>query len=186
MIRSLMLFAHVVGMLTLFAGLGLEWVSLHGIQRSTTGAEASPWLQLVAILPRIFGAALAAIIASGLYLGARVGVLGNDWMRASYSALALMAVVSGPVSRGSMRALKHAAGVTEKGSVPTLRAAAFNPILLLSLRVRIAFGLAVVFLMIAKPDGGESLLVLALASALTAIASFSRRTMPSTAVQGSR
>ena len=186
MIRSLTLFAHVVGMLTLFAGLGLEWVSLHGIQRSTTRAEASPWLHLVAILPRMFGAALAAIVASGLYLGVRVGVLGNDWMRASFGALALMAVVSGPASRASMRALKHAGGVTDDGSVRTLRAAASNPILLLSLRVRIAFGLAVVFLMIAKPDGGESLLVLALACVLTAVASFSRRTMPSTAVQGVR
>jgi hypothetical protein len=36
MIRSLMLFAHVVGMLTLFAGLGVERVSLYGIQRSMT------------------------------------------------------------------------------------------------------------------------------------------------------
>jgi hypothetical protein len=181
-----MLFAHVVGMLTLFAGLGVEWVSLYGIQRSMTRAEALPWLRSVTILPRIFGAALATIVASGLYLGARVGVLGNEWMRASYGALALMAIVSGPVSRASMRALKHASGATGEGSVHTLRAAASSPILRLSLRVRIAFGLAVVFLMIAKPDGGESLLVLASAAALSVIASVSRRRMLSTAVQGSR
>ena len=34
MIPSLTLFVHVVGVLTLFVGLGLEWASLDGVQRS--------------------------------------------------------------------------------------------------------------------------------------------------------
>src|SRR6188474_242739 len=97
----------IVGMLALFVGLGLEWISLGGIQRSTTRAEASPWLRLIAIVPRLFGTALAAIVVSGFYLGARVGVLGNGWMRASYGALLLMAIVSGAVSRSPMRALNR-------------------------------------------------------------------------------
>ena len=183
--RSLVLFAHVVGVLALFVGLGLEWIGLHGIQRSTTRAEALPWLRLIAIVPRLFGIALAAIIASGFYLGARVGVLGNDWMRASYGALLLMAIVGGPVSRSPMRALKRVADVPADGTVAP-RAAAANPILQLSLRTRVAFGLAIVFLMIAKPATGESLLVLVLASIATIATSLSRRPTPSTAVQGYR
>ena len=185
MIRSLVLFTHVVGVLALFVGLGLEWIGLDGIQRSTTLAEALPWLRLIAIVPRLFGTALAAIVVSGFHLGARVGVLGNDWMRVSYGALLLMAIVSGPVSRSPMRALKRVAEVPEDGTV-ALRAAAANPILQLSLRIRIAFGLAIVFLMIAKPAAGESLLVLALASMVTIATSLTRRPTPSTAVQGYR
>ncbi len=185
MIRSLVLFTHVVGVLALFVGLGLEWIGLDGIQRSTTRAEALPWLRLIAIVPRLFGTALAAIVVSGFYLGARVGVLGNDWMRASYGALLLMAIVSGPVSRSPMRALKRVTDVPTDGTV-ALRAAAANPILRLSLRIRIAFGLAIVFLMVAKPAAGESLLVLALASMVTIATSLTRRTTPSTAVQGYR
>ena len=185
MIRSLVLFTHVVGVLALFVGLGLEWIGLDGIQRSTTRAEALPWVRLIAIVPRLFGTALAAIVVSGFYLGARVGVLGNDWLRASYGALLLMAVVGGPVSRSPMRALKRAADLPADVIV-TLRAAADNPILRLSLRTRIAFGLAVVFLMIAKPAAGESLLVLALASIATIATSLTRRPAPSTAVQGYR
>jgi uncharacterized membrane protein len=181
-----MLFAHVVGVLALFVGLGLEWISLDGVQRSTTRAEALPWLRLVAIVPRVFGLALAAIVVSGFYLGARVGVLGNEWMRASYGALLLIAIVSGPVSRSPMRALKQAADSSADGTVSTLRSAASSPILRLSLRVRIAFGLAVVFLMIAKPDAGESLLVLVLASIVTISTSLARRTTRSAAVQGYR
>ena len=185
MIRSLVLFTHVVGVLALFVGLGLEWISLGGIQRSTTRAEASPWLRLIAIVPRLFGTALAAILVSGFYLGARFGVLGNDWMRASYGALLLIAIVSGPVSRSRMRALKRVADEPADGTV-ALREAAAHPILRLSLRVRIAFGLAIVFLMIAKPAAGESLFVLALALMVTIAMSLTRRTTPFTAVQRSR
>jgi len=43
--------------------------------------------------------------------------------------------------------------------------------------------LAIVFLMIAKPAAGESLLVLALASIVTIATSLTRRLTPSTAVQ---
>ena len=111
MIPSLTLFVHVVGMLTLFVGLGLEWASLDGLQRSITREQALPWLRLVVMVPRVSGIAVAAIVVSGFYLGARVGVLGNDWMRATYGALFLMAIVSGPVSRSPMRALKRVADV---------------------------------------------------------------------------
>ncbi len=127
--------------------------------------------------------ALAAIVVSGFYLGAHVGVLGNDWMRASYGALLLMAIVSGPLSRSPMRALKRMADVPADGTV-ALRAAAANPSLRLSLRIRVAFGLAIVFLMIAKPGAGESLLVLVLASIATIATSLTRRPTQSTAVQG--
>jgi hypothetical protein len=183
MIRSLMLFAHVVGMLMLFVGLGLEWIGLNGVQRSTTRAEALPWLRLVASVPRLFGIALAAIVASGFYLGARIGALGNEWMRASYGALLLMAIVSGPKSRSPIRTLRNASDIPADGTVSPLRSAASSPVLRLSLSVRIAFGLAIVFLMIAKPDAGESLLVLALASMATIAGHFVRRP---TAVQGYR
>jgi len=185
MIRSLVLFTHVVGVLALFVGLGLEWIGLDGIQRSTTRAEALPWLRLIVFVPRLFGMALAAVIVSGFYLGAHVGVLGNDWMRASYGALLLIAIVSGPASGSPMRALKRVADVPADGTV-ALRAAAANSVLRLSLRIRVAFGLAIVFLMIAKPDAGESLLVLVLASIATIAASLARRTTSSTAVQGYR
>jgi hypothetical protein len=185
MIRSLTLFVHIVGMLTLFVGLGLEWASLDGLQRSVTREQALSWLRLVVMVPRVSGIAVAAIVVSGFYLGTRVGVLGDDWMRASYGALLLMAVVSGPVSRSPIRALKRMADLPADGAA-ALRAAAANPILRLSLRIRVAFGVAIVFLMIAKPPAGESLLVLALASMATIGASLIRRTTPSTAVQGYR
>ena len=123
---------------------------------------------------------MAAVVVSGFYLGGRIGVLGNEWMRASYGALLVMAIVGGSMSRSPMRALTRVNGAEDATGV--LQAAA-NPILWLSLRIRVAFGLAIVFLMIAKPAAGESLLVLTVAAIVTIATSLTRRATPSTAVQ---
>ena len=78
MIPSLTLFVHVVGMLTLFVGLGLEWASLDGLQRSITREQAPAVAAALVMVPRVSGIAVAAIVVSGFYLGARFGVLEND------------------------------------------------------------------------------------------------------------
>lgn len=130
MIRSLVLFVHITGVLTMFAGLALE----------ASGAESAG-----KATPRISGIAAALTLLSGFYLGARFGVLGDAWMRASYAAIVAM-MAGGSLARRS-DALRQ-----------------------ISLRVRAAFGLAVVFLMVAKPDALVSLVVLGLACGVSTIA----------------
>lgn|SRR5262245_27774340 len=156
MTQSFVLFAHVVGVLALFVGLGLEWITEDALRRSTSRADAAHWVHMSTIVPRATGIALAVIVASGFYLGARFGVLGNAWMRASYGALLLMGIVSGPMTRAPIHSLREAARR-------------------LSLPLRVVFGLGVVYLMIRKPDAGESLLVIGLAAALTLALNLSRR-----------
>ncbi len=184
MIRSLVLFAHVVGVLALFVALALEWLSLESVRRSTARPEALTWLRVSAALPRVSGLALALILASGFYLGARVGVLGNDWMRASYAALLLMAIIGGPVAGPRIRALRRAAEDPSDRALPALRAAASDSLLRVSLRVRVVFGLAVVYLMIGKPDAGDSLLVMGLAAVLAIVTSVPKRLARSVPVEG--
>jgi hypothetical protein len=123
MIHSLVLFVHITGVLTMFAGLALE---AFGVE--PTGRAA----------PRIFRLAVPLTLLSGLYIGARFGVLGDAWLCASYGTIVIMAA-AGPLARRS-EALRR-----------------------LSLRARAAFGLAIVFLMVAKPDAVVSLVVLGLA-----------------------
>lgn len=123
MIRSLVLFVHITGVLTMFAGLAIEAFGVESAGKATK---------------RVSGIAVALTVLSGFYLGARFGVLGDGWMRASYGAIVVMA----------------AAGTLGRRSDALRR---------ISLRVRAAFGLAVVFLMIAKPDAVVSLVVCGLA-----------------------
>ena len=107
----------------MFAAMALE----------TLGAETA-----AKATSRMSGIGAALTLLSGFYLGARFGVLGDDWMRASYGGIVAM----------------MAAGMLAR-RWDTLRRT--------SLRVRAAFGLAVVFLMIAKPDAVASVVVLGLA-----------------------
>jgi hypothetical protein len=123
MADSLVLFIHISAVLALFAGLAVE----------AFGAEAAR-----KTAPRVSGIAMGLILLSGFFLGARYGVLGNAWLRASYAAIVAMAAVA-PLARRS------------------------EPLRQISLRVRVAFGLAIVFLMVAKPDGLVSLIVLGVA-----------------------
>jgi hypothetical protein len=186
MIRSFVLFGHVVGVLAMFVALALEWVSVESVRRSTARSEAVPWLRVIEALPRVSGFALALILASGFYLGARVGVLGDGWMRASYAALLLMAIVSGPIARPRLRALRRAAEDPSDRALSALRAAASDARLRASLRVRLVFGLAVVYLMIAKPYASDSLLVMGLAAVLAIVASVPKRLARSVPVEGYR
>jgi hypothetical protein len=128
MIRSLVLFVHITGVLTIFAGLALE----------AFGVESGK------ATPRIAGIAMGLTVLSGFFMGARFGVLGDDWLRASYAALVVMG----------------AAGTLARRS---------NALRRVSLGVRAAFGLAIVFLMIAKPDALVSLVVLGLALVVSTI-----------------
>ena len=175
MVRSLTLFVHLVGVLGLFVGLGLEWFSLESLRRATSRGEALSWVRVIAALPRVGSIATGLVLASGLYLGARIGALDNAWLRASYAALLLIAVLGGSVTRRGLGALRRLADDPADRALPKLRAAASHPLLIVSLRVRVVIGLAIVFLMIAKPDTTEALLVLATAAVTAIVASVSGR-----------
>jgi hypothetical protein len=129
MIRSLALFVHIAGVLTMFAGLALEAFGNEAARKAA---------------PRISGIAMGVTLLSGFSLGARFGVLGSVWLRATYAAIVLMAV-AGALGRRS------------------------DTLLRLSWWVRTAFGLAIVFLMVAKPDAVGSLAVLSLALGVSAL-----------------
>src|SRR6476620_7060761 len=151
MIRSLVLFVHIVSMLTLFAGLAVEWLCMESLQRSHR--EASSWIRVWARLPRVYGVASALILLSGIYLAARVGVYDFAWVRVSFAALLLMGILGGPVIRSRMRAVfedgrQGSAGRSMDVTDSLLRA---------SLWLRVGLGLAVVYLMIAKPEAGPAL-----------------------------
>lgn len=167
-IRSVVLFAHVVGMLVLFVGLALEWISLESLRRSSVPGAGSRWVSLLRALPRFAGTAVGLILVSGIYLAIRVGVLDMAWVRVSFVSMVLMGVLGGPAVRSRMRALQHAASDDRDETALTLHRYASHPLLHASLRVRTAVGLAIIYLMIGKPDLVQSLLLIAMALVLGA------------------
>jgi uncharacterized membrane protein len=163
-LRSVALFAHIVGMLVLFIGLALEWLSLDSLTRSINPVRDSPWVNVLRALPRYIGAAVGLILVSGIYLAMRVGVFDLGWVRVSFASMVVMGILGGPVIRPQMRALL-------RDGASAARREALHPLLGASLRIRVAVGLAIVYLMIGKPGLGESLLVVCAALALGAATS---------------
>ncbi|HMF95470.1 MAG TPA: hypothetical protein VKE96_14310 [Vicinamibacterales bacterium] len=155
-------------MLGLFVGLAFEWLSLDAVRSAMTRDEGVRWARVNATLPRIAGIAVAVILVTGIYLGARIGVLAEAWMRASYAAMVVIAIIGGPASRRRMRALRRSGEDHGNRALEGLRAAASDAMLRLSVRVRVAFGLAIVYLMIRKPETGEAAIVFII-SAIVAV-----------------
>ena len=159
-IRSIVLFAHVVGVLVLFIGIALEWLSLESLRRSTTWEHASSWARLYSALPRVYGVAFAVLLLSGVYLARGVG-FEFPWVRLGLGLMVLMGILGGPAVRPRVRAIRNAAGKSRETGFDALHSHASHPWLRASLIMRAVMGLAVVYLMIGKPQLSASLLVTA-------------------------
>ena len=101
----------------------------------------------------------------------RVGVFDFAWVRVSLGSMFLMGLLGGPVVRSQMRALLHAGPDDGRRTSARLRRHASHPLLRASLRTRVAVGLAIIYLMIRKPDLGESLLPIGASLVLGAVMS---------------
>jgi len=111
------------------------------------------------------------IVVSGIYLAARVGVFDFGWVRVSLASMVFMGILGGPVVRSQMRAVLRAGDDDGQGTSSALRRHASHPLLRASIRTRAAVGLAIIYLMIGKPDLGESLLLIGVAFVLGGVTS---------------
>lgn len=134
MIRSIVLFTHVVAVIALFTGLALEWLGLNGLQRSVTRVEGMTWVRLNLAVQRIFGAALGITVLSGFYLGGRLGMLGTGWMLTSYGALLLIGLSGGLLARSQIRALRQAVRDPSDQTFAAVQASASRKLPSISLR----------------------------------------------------
>jgi uncharacterized membrane protein len=125
--------------------------------------------------------AVGLIVISGIYLAMRVGVFDQGWVRVSFGSMVVMGLLGGPVIRSQMRSILRAGG---DGGPSTVGRPPVHQLLRASLRTRVAVGLAIVYLMIGKPDLGESLLVVGAALVLGAATGMPQWRAQPSAVKG--
>jgi hypothetical protein len=174
-ILSIALFAHLMGMATLFVALAVEWMSVELLRSSS--ASRPPLLRVLGMLPRLTGVAVLLILVSGVQLATRFGVLWSGWVGVSFVAMALMGALGGAALRSLPRRLKDRSR-SRDDTVPTWQDEASHPFLRSSLRLRLSVALGIVYLMVFKPDLLESTVSIGVALALGAAAGVVRR--PST------
>ncbi len=162
---SIALFVHIVGALGLFAALGLEWTGLWQIRAATAPQPVRAWLAVLMGATRVGMACMLAVILSGLYMTVMAwGTVG--WIIVTMGSLVLVILLSVALSRPRMAAIGRALA-TETGRLsPTFYGLANQPLLWISIQTRAAIILGIVFLKVAKPDLGGSLLALGVAIVL--------------------
>ena len=159
--KMLVPFVHIVGVLLLFVGLGVEWAAIGAISRSPTLRRAERWARRSL---RWQIAATALILASGVAMAARLEVFHLAWVNVSLVVLLLIAALEGIASRSRRRAAELRIGQLWPASVA----------------IRMALALGVLYLMVAKSEIVESLIAMAVALALGAVAAtFGRRSLRS-------
>jgi hypothetical protein len=173
-VYSIAVFLHIVGALGIFAAIGLEWAGLSNLRRATDTAQVREWVRLLAAPRTVGGPAALVVLVSGIYLSAtRWGPEG--WILVALGGMVVTAALGGAIGGRRISAIMRALP-TESGPVSsTLRGRLDDPALPVSLWVRTALLLDIVFLMSTRPSLGGSLaamgaaLVLGIAAAVPAL-----------------
>jgi hypothetical protein len=178
-VYSISLFLHIVGALGLCAVLAMEWASLYNLRRATEVGQVREWIRLLGV-PRVLGGPTAlTILVTGIYMTAtRWGP--QAWIVVGLAGMVVIAVLGAAVSGRRAGAIARALPA-EDGPISTaLRQRLHDPALRLSLSLRTALFLGVVFVMTTEPNTAGALaamvmaVVLGLAAAIPARSSARR------------
>jgi len=162
---SIVLFLHIVGALGIFVALGLEWTGLSQIRNAILPEQVRPWMGILKNV-RTFGiASMLTAVVTGIYMMATIWG-GEAWLYVTLGSLVLMITLAQVATAPRMAAIGQAL-VTEKGPLSiTFHSLANRTLLWISIQTRVAIALGIIFLKIAKPDLGGSLLTICIAIVL--------------------
>jgi hypothetical protein len=174
---ALILFSHITGAFFLFAGLALEWAAVSYLRGTTPRFQGDSSLHLAGVAPRLYGPALGVILLSGGYLGSKMDAFSQGWVLVSVVTLFFIGIIGVTFTAPRYRALLNAFEKKTEGVSSTLQDRRRDPVLLASVRFRIALVFGVVLLMVSKLNLRLSLITIACAVAfgiLVAIPSWRR------------
>jgi hypothetical protein len=167
-------FLHVVGALGMAAAYAVEAAGLIGLRRARDGVEARLWLRTRRWMLALGPPSLGLVLASGIY--SIVSAWGwRGWIVASLAGLIAIAVLGGVLTGIPMARITTTLKNMVEPMPEELRRGLLAPRLTISLALRIAIMLGVVFLMVRKPDALPAALVMAAAAALGVAAGWALR-----------
>jgi hypothetical protein len=157
-VYTFVLFLHLVGVMFLFMDFALEWVIQGRVRNSATLEQAQPWLAAGRRVPLLGAIGGIGVFIPGLYLAAHGALWNQAWIQAALTVALVIVVLGAAITRPRMRKLGIAAqdevpgaaqgtGREESDALKHLR----DPLIVFSLRIRVALAFGVVYLMAAKP-----------------------------------
>jgi len=168
---TLALFAHVIGALSLFIGMGLQWVVIIGFRRAQAVSQMRLWSGLLRPVAMLGPLSAVLILLAGGYMMLTTWGIGTPWIVVSIGAMLLMAALGMGITVRKLRIVQRTMMAHETSEVisPELRQRIYNPMLWTSAHLASGIALGIVFLMATKPGWLASLLVVAVTMVLGAI-----------------
>ena len=158
---SIVLVIHLLSVVGLFIGLGLEWTATALLRRSAGAAEARAWLRVYRVSPPLSGPSLLIILLSGGYLASLIGVMKQGWIPATFIGIALAVILGVTVNMPRLGAIRKALPSGDEPLSAVVRARVRDAQLATSVRLRISIAAGIVFLMATKLPFGPSMFALA-------------------------
>src|SRR5215208_6302563 len=161
-IFSIALFLHIVGALGVSVALGLEWIGMSQIRRATVPDEMRSFLRVIKSMNQFGFISMMSTVLTGIYM-VLTAVGWIPWILVVVGALIFVIVLTRVLTMPRTTAIGRAFA-TEKGSVSqSFRNLTNDPMLWISIQTRAAIVLGIIFLKIAQPSLGGSLLTIGVA-----------------------
>lgn len=154
--RSVALFIHLMGVITLFIAMGLVQRVGIRMRAAETIGELRLWLSLMKTTGSMWPSAFAFLLLSGLYMTNAAWTFQTPWIVTGIGSLILIGVVGGAVvGRGFASLGKQAASAGELTA--DLRSRVNNPGLWIGATALNGMAMGVLWLMVNKPGWVQSL-----------------------------
>ena len=154
-VSNFVLFFHILSMAGLMIAVSFQWAMFHSAVSATDSIDTLRWIRATARLPLVVFPSLLVVLATGIYMAARVNALGQGWVRATFLAILLIAafsIVGGPATRALQKEAKEV-------NSDSIRRGLRRPLIVMHVRVQFALLLAITFLMVARTNLTTSLAV---------------------------
>src|SRR6185503_18187168 len=106
---ALALFAHVVGVLSLFIGMGLQWTVIIGFRRAQTMAQLRLWSILLRPVAMLGPLPAILIVLAGGYMMFTAWGIGTPWIVVSIGAMLLMGALGMGITVRKLRVIQRTA-----------------------------------------------------------------------------
>jgi hypothetical protein len=147
---SVLIFAHVLGAVALFAALGIEVVAFRRLRRARRAEEARTWMGPLREAGRLGPVAMVTILIAGVWMMVlRWGP--EPWILTALVGLVIMAVLGAALTRRAMSRLRVSLA-DEPDHLPTNFRALVEGALRISLWLRLAIAVGILGLMTVKPE----------------------------------
>lgn len=170
---TLALFAHILGALGMFIGMGLQWAVVFRLRLARTVDQVREWSGLSRIAGRSGPVSGVLILAAGIYMTVTSWSLTAPWIVVSLVAMLLMIGIGMGVTARRLRAIGRAtlAGEADGAAIsPDVARLIQEPVLWVSAQMTVGIAVGIVFLMTNKPGLVASLVAMAVALGLGLIA----------------